>query len=101
MELLELLYDVELVCVALAADTVERQRLHWVHPLNVQRITLGEFHCLYSDLRKYPDRVFNYYRMSIKSFDELVILLRPRISESSSTFRETIGIEERLTDTLR
>jgi len=101
MELLELLDDVELVCIALAADTVERHRVYWVHPLNAQRITLGEFHCLYSDMRQYPDRFFNYYRMSIKSFDELVILLRPRISETNSTFRETIGVEERMTVTLR
>jgi hypothetical protein len=58
MELLKFLDNVELVSVPLAADTVERQRLYWVHPLNAQRITLDEFHCLYSDLRKYPDRFF-------------------------------------------
>ncbi|KAF0768784.1 protein ALP1-like [Aphis craccivora] len=101
MELLELLDDVDLVCVALAADTVERQRVRWVHPLNAQRITLGESHYLYFDLRKYLDRIFNYYHMSIKSFDELVVLMRPRISETSSTFRETIDIKKRLTVTLR
>jgi len=99
MELIELLDDVELICVALAADTVERYRVYWFHPFNAQRITLGEFHCLYS--RQYPDRFCNYYRMSMKSFDELVILLRPYISETSSTFRETIGVEERLTVTFR
>ncbi|KAL4083699.1 hypothetical protein QTP88_029015 [Uroleucon formosanum] len=90
---IKLLDDVELVCIALAADTVERNRVHWVHPLNALRITLGEFHCLYSNLRRYPDRFFNYYRMSIKSFDELVISLRPCISETAQLSEKLLALK--------
>lgn len=102
MDVLNQLDDTELLCISLAFDdTEERQRVHWVHPLNSNRITLGEFSCLYSHLRQYPDRFFNYYRMSLKSFDELVNTMRSSISKKNTKFRQAISVEERLTVTLR
>lgn len=102
MDVLNMLDDIELVCVALALDTSKkRKRVHWVHPLNSHRLSLGEFNCLYSNIRQHPDRFFNYYRMSVKSFDELVILMRPNITKKNTKFRDAIGVEERLTVTIR
>ena len=39
-------------------------RKYWVHPINQTCKVFGEFHTLYKDLRKYPDRFYTYYRMS-------------------------------------
>lgn len=48
MDVLNLLYDTISMGVALALlSDDERQRVHWVDPLNSQRLTWGEFICLY------------------------------------------------------
>ncbi|KAF0746352.1 protein ALP1-like [Aphis craccivora] len=44
---------------------------------------------------------FEYYRMSITSFDELLEQLRPHITKKITTFRNPISAEERLTLTIR
>ena len=44
----------------------------WVHPLVSQRLLKGQFHQLFDDLCEYPDKFWKYFRMSKKSFDELL-----------------------------
>lgn len=43
-----------------------------VHELNKQRHLNGEFRHLYEDYRKYPQKFFEYTRMSVKTFDYIL-----------------------------
>ena len=53
----------------------------WVHPINNLRFEKGEYFVLYPDLRKYEDKFFNWYRMSMKKFDYLLKLIQRRICQ--------------------
>ena len=46
-------------------------RRMWVHPINNLRFEKGEYFVLYPDLRRYEDKFFNWYHMSMKKFDYL------------------------------
>lgn len=48
-----------------------RQRRWSVHPINYARILRGAYYTLHEELRTDNEKFFNYYRMSITSFDEL------------------------------
>ena len=87
------------VCLLLILNSVHRD--HWVHPFNEDVHQKGEFFLTYYDLRKYPDKFFRTYRMSIRQFDALLHLLRPTIEKQDNNYRESISPEERLVITLR
>lgn len=61
----------------------------------------GEFHKIYEDLRTYPEKFFNYCRMNIRTFDELLYLIAPSITYRNTHLRQSISCEERLLVTLR
>jgi hypothetical protein len=82
-------------------DTIKSERRYWVHPLNVEREKMGHFKDFFENIRRYPQKFFEYYRMSISSFDELLEILRPHITKTTTVFRNPICAEERLTITLR
>jgi hypothetical protein len=37
---------------------------------------MNQFHLLYGKLREHPDKFFHFYRTSVKSFDELISLVK-------------------------
>lgn len=78
-----------------------RKKQYWVHPVLSQRMLKGQFCKLYSDLRDYPNKFFQYYRMSVKSFDELLKIVGPKITYQDTTWRKCVPPEERLSVTLR
>jgi hypothetical protein len=61
----------------------------------------GQFHKIYENLRAHPNKFFNYYRMSVNSFDELLKLVGPSITYWKTEWRQAISPEERLSVTLR
>ncbi|CAI6375924.1 unnamed protein product [Macrosiphum euphorbiae] len=77
------------------------QRRHWVHPLNLKRPIEGRFQTNFMTLRSYPEEFFKYYRMSIKSFDELISLVNLKLQKQVTCLHLPIPAEERLTVTLR
>jgi hypothetical protein len=95
----------ELACVAYLYSKVlrkrKKKRKFWVHPLLSDRSTKGLFNLFYNDLRKYEDKFFNYLRMSIKSFDELLELLQQDLTGQQTNMRECISPVEKLVVTLR
>jgi len=96
--------NTEIVCVAEALGLLDepKERNYWVHPLNQDRINIKkQFFKFYNDLRDYPDKFFEFYRMSVPSFDELLSKVILLISKQNTSFRESISAEERLTITLR
>jgi hypothetical protein len=55
----------------------KRQKRRWaVHPINSARFVDGAFCNLYEKIRDEKDKFFNYFRMSIASFHELVVKIQ-------------------------
>jgi hypothetical protein len=54
----------------------QRYRRYWVHPILRNRFTTSLYVTLYPSLRNYEPKFFNYLRMSIKSFDNLLELIK-------------------------
>ncbi|CAH2085428.1 unnamed protein product [Euphydryas editha] len=47
-----------------------------VHPIRRDRMTHSMFISLYPKLREHDEKFFNYFRMSITSFDELLEIIQ-------------------------
>ena len=75
-------------------------RRMWVHPINNLRFEKGEYFVLYPDLRRYEEKFFNWYRMSIKKFEYLLKLVKQRILRRNTNYREAISAEEQLVLTI-
>lgn len=78
-----------------------KKRKYGVHPINRYRKAYGEYHHLYKHLRKYPERFFQYLRMSIDTFDLLLNKIRTGIVKKTTNFGKPISTEERLVITIR
>ena len=50
----------------------KRAREYWVHPLLTVRYMEGSFYTLFEKLRNHDSKFYNYFRMSIHTFDFLV-----------------------------
>ncbi|XP_025409154.1 uncharacterized protein LOC112682687 [Sipha flava] len=74
---------------------------YWVHPIKHDREELNQFDTFYTNLRLYSENFFEYYRVSITFFDELLEKLRPYITKENIQFRNSISAEQRLTIILR
>lgn len=61
----------------------------------------GQFHHLFMELRSDEEKFFNYFRMSVSSFDEMNNILRSKIKREDTIMRRSIQAEERLAVTLR
>ena len=55
---------------------------------------------LYPDLRKYEDKFFAWYRMSIRKFDQLLVIVQNSLRKQCTKFREPISAEEQLVVTI-
>jgi len=86
------------VAIAYPATPV---RTPMIHPYNLTREPSNTFFNFYNDIRNYSDKFFEYYRMSIISFDELLKKLRTQITKKTTKFRRPVSPEERLTITIR
>jgi hypothetical protein len=94
-------YDTTVVCALLLRFRKKRKREYWVHPIYSERLLKGKFYTLYHELRQYSSNFFNYCRMSVDSFDELLHLLKPHILYKNTKWRLALPPEERLIITLR
>ncbi|KAL4096705.1 hypothetical protein QTP88_021608 [Uroleucon formosanum] len=77
-----------------------KERL-WVHELNKNRETEGEYHILFSKLKKHPDKFFEYCRMDEETFNLVLDAIKDTIQKSETNFRKPISPEETLLVTLR
>ena len=76
-------------------------RKYWVHSINQTRKDFGEFHTLYKDLRKYPDRFYTYYRMSTEKFNAILAQIEHLIYKPNSKWQCSISLEEKLAICIR
>ena len=98
-----MLSKLQVVCVSEAAGLLGKpvERKFRVHPFHSDRERTERFSKFYSELRRYEDKFFEYYRMSTASFEELLNIIRPYITRQKTYWRAPISAEERLTITLR
>lgn len=85
----------------LSKKTCDIRVRYWVHPYIDDRLTRGGFITLFSDLRENPDKFFNYFRMSVQSFDELAYKITDMIKSQDTWMRLSIPPLEMLAVTLR
>lgn len=79
----------------------ERRRFR-IHPILRDRMTHSMFITLYPNLRQHKEKFFNYFRMSIESFDELLNIAKDDLSPCENyVIRDTVTAEEKLVITLR
>jgi hypothetical protein len=74
---------------------------YWVHSVLCTRLETGQFYTLFYELRKDESEFFKYFRMSLKSFDELLYLLQEGICGLETNVRRCVPPAERLVMTLR
>lgn len=79
----------------------KNNRRYWIHPINTARYLHGAYFTLYHQLRQDEEKFFNYFRMSITSFDELLLNISDSIKCADTKFRKAISPEEKLAITLR
>lgn len=96
-------WDVVLLAIALEEDenVPRKKRKQWTDDLWLKRCQIGEFHTLHCDLRFNPRKFYDYYRMDIEKYENLVNLLRPQIQKQNTNFRCSISAEERVSICLK
>lgn len=94
---------IKIICALEANNLLQEPviRRFSVHPYFTVRESSNRFLNFLKDIRKYEKKIFGYYRMSIKSFDELLKIVYPHIVKQQTHFRNPISPEERLTITIR
>lgn len=78
----------------------KRSRL-WVHPILMLREEMGEFHTTVQELKCYPVRFRQHFRMTVGQFEGLLLQLAPRLQKEKTNYREPIDPEQRLVTCLR
>lgn len=79
----------------------KKNRRMWVHPIVNERQTKGHFYTLFAEIREDEDKYFNYTRMSMGSFNELLGCIKEKITKENTRMRSSIPPEEKLIVTLR
>lgn len=81
---------------------VRRRRRVWTRPLLVERPLRSEHRLLMEREKEIDSASFHAaYRMTPATFDELLGLVGDSIKQQTTTFRDPVGIPERLGITLR
>jgi hypothetical protein len=78
-----------------------RNGLQWVHPIMQKREEFGAFYTLFGALRDDANKLFNYFRMSVSSFDEIHCRLKERLQRRNSKMRNCIQPVEMLAVAVR
>lgn len=89
------------LCAMLVVRRRRRQRIYWIHPIISERFIKGKFELLHGPLKKYPDKFFEFYRLSVSSFEKLLSKIKVIITRKHTRLRDCIDAEEKLAVTLR
>ncbi|KAL4152994.1 hypothetical protein QTP88_000827 [Uroleucon formosanum] len=97
---------VDAVCLWVVHRRIRRQRQkkerkYWVHPILKTRLSFSLYITLYPKLRDHDVKFFNYFRMSIKSFDDLLEIIKDDLEVDVNAIRYCISPHEKLIVTLR
>ena len=79
-----------------------QNRRFWVHPINQESVRTITFEKLFENLRNDEKMFFNYFRMSIESFEKLLTRLEnSRLTKSNTNMRKCISTKMKLAICLR
>ncbi|KAJ8896034.1 hypothetical protein PR048_001375 [Dryococelus australis] len=73
-----------------------KKKRMWVHPCVNARLLKGAFVTSFMELREDENKFFNYFRLSVKSFYELVVKFEDRIKLEDTKLRVAITPAEML-----
>jgi hypothetical protein len=65
------------------------------------RYLAGRFYTLYENLKTHDSKFFNYFRMSVSTFEFLVTRLSDRIKRQDTTMRACVPPQEMLAVTIK
>lgn len=88
-----------LLLVALYTIHNNSNRQYWVHPMNRSRTETSVIN-RFQQLKQYPDRFFELYRMTPETFTYLLSCIEHRIRRQDTQMRKAIEPETRLCVTL-
>ena len=91
----------ELLLLLLVHRRLRRTRTKWIHEILRKRQRLGEFHRLVQELRLDEPRFNQYFRMTPRTFDNLLHIVGPYIRKQTTNYRKAINPEQRLSICLR
>ena len=79
----------DLIVIAVALDDEEKERNKqkrqmWVHPILESRKSEREFHTLYPRLIDDESKFFNYFRMSIGTFEEILSKIHHKLKRENT-----------------
>lgn len=93
----EILFDNAALRILLASS-----RQYNVHPINKRREMMGQYHNLFLKLKNYPNKFFEYLRMSLSTFNYILKKVASHLTKKWTNFlHQPIQAEERLVVTLR
>ncbi len=79
----------------------KKRRRCWVHKIVSLRSKEGKFATLFAKLRMDEIKFFNYFRMSVESFDELLSYTQGKLTHNNTQMRDAVPAIEKLALTLR
>lgn len=77
------------------------KRKYWVHPTLRTRLSLIHYVTLYPKLRDHSENIFNYFKMSLKSFDDPLGTIKDDLTTNEHAIRYYISPQDKLIVTLR
>jgi hypothetical protein len=77
-------------------EKTSRKRQWWTRPKLSHHLSIDNFHTPFINHRIYPEKFFQYYRMSVTSFDELLGLIDENIVKQDTIMRQSNHPAERL-----
>jgi hypothetical protein len=69
-------------------------RRYWLHPIVMERSRVGSYRTLMYQLRRDELKFFNYFRLSMSTFDDLLRRVEGDLTRRNTTMRRSIGPEE-------
>jgi len=100
--------DEELMMIALLLDEEEEElkikrqiRKVWVYPAWQKSSYEGEFVTLYKEIVDDESKFYQYFRMTMHSFNKLLNTVESEIQRQDTRFRKCISPRQRLAVTLR
>lgn len=81
-------------------DILRRVRRCQTHELNQTRFIHGEYHTLFQDIKKYPEKFKEYTRMSLSTFQLILGLIEDKLQKNWCYLHQPIRAEEQLVVTL-
>ncbi|XP_063230841.1 uncharacterized protein LOC134535573 [Bacillus rossius redtenbacheri] len=93
--------EIALVVHMHLASKKKKKRRYWVHPMIMERRVTSLFHTLYPRIKEDEGKFFNFARMSLTTFEELLHILTDNLTRQDTNMRASIKPEYKIICTLR